>query len=76
MLGSPVYASAAARPLQDYIAGFGDFRGKPVALLFTAAGDAADALDAAAATVASAHGKVVDRFGHTGMRPNKVGRVR
>jgi hypothetical protein len=42
-----------------------------VVLLFTAAGDAADALDTSAATVSSAHGKVLGRFGYTSMRPNK-----
>jgi hypothetical protein len=71
VLASPVCASAAATPLRDYIARVGDFQGKPVVLLFTAAGDAAGALDAAAATVASAHGKVTGRFGYTSMRPNK-----
>jgi hypothetical protein len=30
VLGSPVYASAAAMPPQDYIARVGDFHGKPV----------------------------------------------
>jgi NAD(P)H-dependent FMN reductase len=71
VLGAPVYASAAAMPLQDYIARVGDFHGKPVVLLFTAAGDAAGALDAASAKVASLRGKVVGRFGYTSMRPNE-----
>jgi NAD(P)H-dependent FMN reductase len=71
VLGSPVYAYAAAIPLQDYIARVGDFHGKPVVLVFTAAGDAAGALDATAAKVASAHGKVIGRFGYTSMRPNE-----
>jgi hypothetical protein len=71
VLGSPVYASAAAVPLLDYIARVGDFHGKSVVLLFTAAGDATEAIEAAAAIVAKANGKLVGRFGYTSMRPNK-----
>ena len=71
VLGSPVYANAAAAPLRDYIARAGDFHGKPVVVVLTAAGDAAVAIEATAAMVTSAHGKVVGRFGYTTMRPNK-----
>jgi NAD(P)H-dependent FMN reductase len=71
VLGSPVYASAAATPLQDYIARVGDFHGKPVVLLFTAGGDASGAMDAAATMLESAHGRVIARFGYTSRLSNR-----
>lgn len=70
VLGSPVYADAAAAPLRDYIARVGDFHEKPVIVVFTAARDAATAIEAVAAMVTRAHGKVVGRFGYT-TRANK-----
>jgi hypothetical protein len=48
-----------------------DFHGKSVVVIFTAAGSAAEAIEAAAAMVTSARGKVVGRFGYTSMRPNE-----
>lgn len=70
MLGSPVYASAAAASLGNYIARVGDFHGKSVVIVFTAARNAANAIETTSAMVTSAHGKVVDRFGYTSMWPN------
>lgn len=71
VLGSPVYANAAAAPLSRYIDRLGDLAGKPVVLLFTAAGDAGPALQASAAQVATRHGRVIGRFGYTTQRPNE-----
>lgn len=72
VLGSPVYANAAALPLTDYVRRVGDLKGKPVALVFTAAGDADPALQAMAAQVGQQHGRVVGRFGYTTQRPNRA----
>ena len=71
ILGSPVYANAAATPLARYIDRLGDLAGKPVVLLFTAAGDAGPALQASAERVAAQHGRVIGRFGYTTQRPNE-----
>jgi len=71
VLGSPVYADAAAPPLTHYLDRLGDLGGKPVALVFTAAGDAGPALEKSAALAAAHHGRVVGRFGYTTMRPNE-----
>lgn len=70
VLGSPVYANAAATPLTAYLERLGDLGGKPVALVFTAAGDADPALLATVAQVGQQHGRVVGRFGYTTQRPN------
>jgi hypothetical protein len=71
VLGSPVYASAAAMPLRDYIARVGDFHGRSVVLVFTAAGDATGAIETTAAMVTGRGGKVVGRIGYTTLRPNE-----
>ncbi|HEX5686238.1 MAG TPA: NAD(P)H-dependent oxidoreductase, partial [Ideonella sp.] len=70
VLGSPVYANAAATPLSRYLERLGDLRGKPVALVFTAAGDAGPALAATAERATAAHGRVVGKYGYTTQRPN------
>lgn len=69
VLGSPVYGNAAAKPLTDYLARLGDLAGRPVVLVFTAAGDAGPALDASAAQATARHGRVVGRFGYTTRQP-------
>ena len=53
---APVYANATATTLTDYVRRVGDLESKPVALVFTAAGDANPALQAMAAPVASRMG--------------------
>jgi hypothetical protein len=71
VLASPVYGNRAAAPLTAYVERAHDFAGKPVALVFTAAGDAGPALDASTHDVAAHHGRVVGRFGYTTQRPNE-----
>lgn len=71
VLGSPVYANSPAKPLADYVRRIADFSGKPVVLVYTAAGDASVALQSSAAIVSERHGKVVGRFGYTTQRPNE-----
>lgn len=71
VLGSPVYANAPAAPLSHYLDRLGDLRDKPVALVFTAAGDAGPALQSAAEKVMARHGRIVGRFGYTTQRPNE-----
>ncbi|WOB10635.1 flavodoxin family protein [Piscinibacter gummiphilus] len=65
VLGSPVYANAAAPPLTRYLDRLGDLGGRPVVLVFTAAGDAGPALETSAAQAAAHHGRVVARLGYT-----------
>ncbi|MBX3622769.1 MAG: hypothetical protein KF891_22610 [Rhizobacter sp.] len=70
VLGSPVYGNAAARPLTHYLERLGDLGGRPVALVFTAAGDAGPALQASAGQAQAQHGRVVGRYGYTTQTPN------
>ncbi|HEY9109311.1 MAG TPA: hypothetical protein VIN58_21735 [Roseateles sp.] len=70
VLGSPVYANAPAMPLVHYLERLGDLGGKPVALVFTAAGDAGPALATSAEEIARRHGRVVGRFGYITQKPN------
>ena len=65
VLSSPVYANAAAPPLTHYLDRLGDLRGRPVVLVFTAAGDASPALEISTTQAQAHHGRVVARFGYT-----------
>lgn len=71
VLGTPVYADAAARPLSAYIDRVRDFHAKAVVLVFTAAGDANPAMDKAAAQISASNGRVLGRYGYTSSRPNE-----
>lgn len=68
VLGSPVYANAAAPPLTRYVDRLGDLGGRPVVLVFTAAGDAGPALETSAAQATAHHGRVMARLGYTTQR--------
>lgn len=70
VLGSPVYAGAPGKPLVRYIERVGNFNGKPVVILLTAAGDAGPALRLTEQMVAQAHGRPFRRLGLTTMKPN------
>ena len=72
VLGTPVYGDKAAAPLTAYVERIGNFSGKPVALIFTAAGDAGPALDASATQVEAQRGRVVGKHGYTTLRPNEA----
>lgn len=71
VLGTPVYLESAAAPLSAYVARVGDFRNKPVVLVFTAAEEAGPAMAKTASEVAALHGRVLGRYGYTSSRPNE-----
>jgi flavorubredoxin len=73
VLGSPVYGGAPAKPLDRYIERVGDFRGKPVVILLTAAGDAGPAIKLTEQKVARAGGRPLRSLGLTTMKPNDEG---
>jgi hypothetical protein len=70
ILGSPVYGGAPGKPLTRYIERVGDFRGKPVVILLTAAGDAEPAIKLTEQMVSRAHGRPVRSLGLATMKPN------
>jgi hypothetical protein len=70
ILGSPVYGGASGKPLTRYIERVGDFRGKPVVILLTAAGDAEPAIKRTEQMVTLAHGRPVRSLGLATMKPN------
>jgi len=72
VLGTPVYGNRAAAPLAAYVERIADFGGMPVALVFTAAGDAGPALEDCASRVAARGGRVIGRFSYTTQRPNET----
>lgn len=70
ILGSPVYVGSPAKPLARYVQRVGDFRGKPVVILLTAAGDVTSAITATEKLVAAAKGRPVRAFAFTTAKPN------
>jgi hypothetical protein len=70
VLGGPVYFGAPAKPLSRYVARVGDFHGKPVVILLTAAGDFATAVTATERIVTAAHGRPIRSLAFTTSRPN------
>lgn len=71
VLGSPVYGGRPGKALSSYVEQVGDFAGKPVALVLTAAGDVQPAIEFSESLVEKAGGRPVHGLGLTTMRPNE-----
>jgi hypothetical protein len=69
-LGSPVYGGLS-KPMAEYIAGVGDFAGKPVVIILTGAGETDVTLGATRDLVETASGSVIESLAYTTMRPNE-----
>jgi hypothetical protein len=70
VLAAPVYFSRAAPPLQDYVGRVGDFGGKQIAVLVTAAGNPAEAVAATKTLIAAHNGTLAGIYGYAVYEPN------
>jgi flavorubredoxin len=71
VIGSPIYASAVAPPVQRYLHRLGDLHEKRAVLLLTGAGDSQKAEVATENLVATAHGHIVKTLRFFTMKPNR-----
>jgi flavorubredoxin len=71
VLGAPVYWSAPARPLSNYLTRLGELHGKRTVILLTASGNADEALEVMKSMVAEAHGDVAEAMTLYRWRPNR-----
>jgi flavorubredoxin len=73
VLGAPVYWSAPARPLTNYLTRIGDLQSKRTVILLTASGNADEALNLMKGKVLDEHGELIESMTLYRWRPNREG---
>ncbi len=71
VLGSPVYWSAPARPISNYLKRLGDLHGKQTVILLMASGNSDDAMNKIKTRTAEAHGQIAVALSLYRWRPNR-----